>query len=67
MFNHYFFDGLQGTEIYDQFIKEGKNSLAIVMDPPFGGKVEIIAHTFKSIDADYKRLNGENALSLIHI
>ncbi|XP_046458566.1 rRNA N6-adenosine-methyltransferase ZCCHC4-like [Daphnia pulex] len=58
MFNHHFFNGIEGFSIYEQFLKEAKNNLAVVMDPPFGGKVEIIAHTLRKIDGEYKRLNG---------
>lgn len=58
MFNHHFFDGSEGVSVYEQFLKDGKNSLALVMDPPFGGKVEIISHTLKKIEEDYTRLNG---------
>ena len=58
MFNHHFFNGVEGVSIYEQFLKEAKNNLAVVMDPPFGGKVEIIAHTLQKIDKEYKRLNG---------
>jgi hypothetical protein len=58
MFNHHFFNGVEGVSTYEQFLKEGKNNLAVVMDPPFGGKVEIIANTLQKIDKEYKRLNG---------
>jgi hypothetical protein len=58
MFNHHFFNGIESVSIYEQFLKEAKNNLAVVMDPPFGGKVEIIAHTLRKIDGEYKLLNG---------
>lgn len=59
MFNHHFFDGTEGATVFEQFLKDGKNSLALVMDPPFGGKVEIISHTLKKIEENYNRLNGK--------
>ena len=61
MFNHHFFNGAEGVSTYEQFLKEAKNNLAVVMDPPFGGKVEIIAHTLRKIDDEYKRLNRVNS------
>ncbi len=64
MFNHHLFDGPQGVSVYEQFLKDGKNSLALVMDPPFGGKVEVISHNLKTIDADYKRINGDSAMDI---
>lgn len=65
MFNHHFFDGPEGVSVFEQFLKESKNGLALVMDPPFGGKVEIISHTLKRIDSDYKRLNKRNDLEIL--
>lgn len=67
MFNHYFFDGLNATSLYEQFLKDGKTGLAVVIDPPFGGKVEVISHTIKAINNDYKRVNGNNAAQVSSI
>ena len=64
MFNHLLFDGIHGVSVYEQFLKDGKNCLALVMDPPFGGKVEVISQTLQTIDADYKRINGNTALDI---
>lgn len=67
IFNHHFFDGPQSVSVYKQFLMEGKNNLAVVMDPPFGGKVEIISRTLQTIDDEYKSLNGENASDISSI
>ncbi|KAI9558111.1 hypothetical protein GHT06_014864 [Daphnia sinensis] len=64
MFNHHFFDKSESVSVYEQFLTEGKNNLALVMDPPFGGKVEVISHTLQTIDDEYRHLNGENATEI---
>ena len=51
MFNHYFFNG-QGKSNYQKFVAlkgSKKKSFAIITDPPFGGRVEFVANTLKTI------------------
>ena len=67
MFNHHFFDGPAGRAVYDQFLMDsGKENqrLALVMDPPFGGKVDVLSHTIGIIGSDYRRLNSNDSLSI---
>lgn len=43
-------------------MKQGKSSeLALVTDPPFGGRVEPLAYTFLYLDKLYRDLNQENS------
>ena len=41
MFNHFFYSP-DGPEVLQQFVSQSPNTLAIVMDPPFGGRVEFL-------------------------
>ena len=59
MFNNYFFES-QGEGVFSSFLKRGKDKLALIIDPPFGGKIEIVARTLTAINSLYKELNGEN-------
>nr|XP_040572297.1 rRNA N6-adenosine-methyltransferase ZCCHC4-like isoform X1 [Lepeophtheirus salmonis] len=53
MFNHYFFNK-SDEEVYKEFLRDNKKcSLSIVMDPPFGGKVELLSATLTSIEKDW--------------
>ncbi len=63
MFNHHFFDGIEGQAVYNQFLMESGmvgNNLALVMDPPFGGKVDVLCHTVQAIRADFRRINNND-------
>ncbi len=42
MFNHFFYSP-GGLEACEQFLEGPPSSLAIVLDPPFGGLVELLA------------------------
>ncbi|XP_027215045.2 rRNA N6-adenosine-methyltransferase ZCCHC4 [Penaeus vannamei] len=53
MFNHYFFDGKKAKETYQNFIAE-KEKLVLVSDPPFGGRMELLAHNMKRIEQDWR-------------
>lgn len=46
MFNHFFYSP-NGLSICQQFLAESPSTLAIVMDPPFGGRAEFIAESIK--------------------
>jgi len=73
MFNHHFFDGDKSRNVYLEFLRESTPSLTstsltevdvldrdflVVLDPPFGGLVEVLAFTLKSISDDYLQING---------
>ena len=58
MFNlHFFEDGAEKT--FEKFIQQAKKSLALVIDPPFGGKVEILARTLKTMNEKYHQFVGD--------
>ncbi|OWR45381.1 putative zinc finger CCHC domain containing 4 [Danaus plexippus plexippus] len=57
MFNNYLFDGNKDEKILKKFMKQSKNKgLAIVMDPPFGGRVEPLIQTIKELSNLYNTL-----------
>ncbi len=60
MFNHHFFlgDGESGKESYEKFLKSSGNGLAVFLDPPFGGKCELISATLGKISRDWRVANG---------
>ena len=41
---------------YEDFL--GDASLAVVTDPPFGGKVELVDRCIRSVAQDWRRVNG---------
>ncbi|XP_059844970.1 rRNA N6-adenosine-methyltransferase ZCCHC4 isoform X2 [Hypanus sabinus] len=55
MFNHYFFGGKSAFEAFQTFLcQDNEESVVMVTDPPFGGLVEALAHSFKKIVAMWK-------------
>ncbi|XP_048413356.1 rRNA N6-adenosine-methyltransferase ZCCHC4 isoform X2 [Stegostoma tigrinum] len=55
MFNHYFFGGKPDFETFRTFLCQNKGeSVVMVTDPPFGGLVEALAHSFKKIVGEWK-------------
>ena len=54
MFNHHFFSGKKN---YLDFLR-GSNpgNLVVVTDPPFGGRCELVANTFKKIKKEFSEL-----------
>nr|XP_053651509.1 rRNA N6-adenosine-methyltransferase ZCCHC4-like [Cherax quadricarinatus] len=57
MFNHHFFEGETAKNTYEHFISVDEN-LVIVTDPPFGGRMELLAHNLKQIQDDWRRSRG---------
>ncbi|XP_078071689.1 rRNA N(6)-adenosine-methyltransferase ZCCHC4 isoform X2 [Mustelus asterias] len=50
MFNHHFFGGKSAFEVFQTFLCQDKGeSVIMVTDPPFGGLVEALAHSFRKI------------------
>ena len=50
MFNHYFFDKDTGKTLLQNFFqKSTPKSIAVVMDPPFGGLVQVIATNLRKM------------------
>jgi hypothetical protein len=60
MMNFHFFHPDSGSSVYRDFLSElangGSNSLAIVLDPPFGARHEILAASLQRIRRDALRL-----------
>ncbi|XP_072109042.1 rRNA N6-adenosine-methyltransferase ZCCHC4 isoform X5 [Mobula birostris] len=55
MFNHYFFGGKSAFEAFQTFLcQDNEESVIMMTDPPFGGLVEALAHSFKKIVAMWK-------------
>lgn len=55
MFNHHHFDE-KSSEIYQNSISSAagrKNDVTVVTDPPFGGRVELLANTLKLMQKDF--------------
>ncbi|CAG4982674.1 unnamed protein product [Colias eurytheme] len=67
MFNNYLFNGNTDEKVLTKFFKASKNkNLCIVMDPPFGGRVEPIVHTIKELSASYNKVcDTEGTLPVI--
>ena len=59
MFNHHFFNGAHAESMFDRFLTAGEK-VALVIDPPFGGKVEVISHTLKLIINRCRQLSGQD-------
>ena len=54
MFNHYFFRGAVAQAAYKKFLSNSNSDeIILVTDPPFGGLVEVIAHTIRKIMTDW--------------
>lgn len=52
MFNHHFFGEDMGN--YRDFLQEAaKGRLLVTMDPPFGGLLQVLAHTLRRIGEDF--------------
>ena len=63
MFNHHFFgDNSNGKILYESALKREKS--VILVDPPFGGLVEVLVHTLSLINKDWRRLNDCKGKSL---
>jgi len=54
MFNHHFFNGDKSRNVYLKFLKAScLSDLLVIVDPPFGGLIEVLAFTMKCILEDY--------------
>ncbi|KAL0970448.1 hypothetical protein UPYG_G00242100 [Umbra pygmaea] len=62
MFNHHFFGGEAANGVLQAFLGEEDGSkLIMVSDPPFGGLVKPLAHSFSQIAATWKKLQATEA------
>ncbi|XP_063844906.1 rRNA N6-adenosine-methyltransferase ZCCHC4-like isoform X2 [Scylla paramamosain] len=53
MFNHHLFGGTAAHDTYLSFLAANEK-LVLVSDPPFGGRMELLAHTLHTIEADWR-------------
>jgi len=58
MFNNYFF--LENSkQVFKDFLQTDKGKdMVLITDPPFGGRVELLAQTIKTVNQLYKSLNN---------
>ncbi len=69
MFNHHFFDGDVSQSVFETFMSRDDSAKRMVMvtDPPFGGLVEVLAHTAKTIATLWQQKQGKSTLALFHL
>lgn len=61
MFNHYFFHGAKSRKVFKGFLKKATgNGVALVMDPPFGGRVEPLARTCQLFGKIHRKICGDS-------
>ncbi|KAI4900286.1 hypothetical protein NFI96_000030 [Prochilodus magdalenae] len=58
MFNHHFFNGEEAAKAFQDFLTEDGSKVVMVADPPFGGLVKLLGHTFSKISETWRRLQG---------
>ncbi|CAB3227323.1 unnamed protein product [Arctia plantaginis] len=57
MFNNYLFNGNEDEKVLKKFFKNSRDGgICIVMDPPFGGRVEPLIQTIKDLTSLYKEI-----------
>jgi len=60
MFNHYFFGGDASRSVFLEFLRNCSSrdagDILVVIDPPFGGHVAVIAFVLQCITDDYKSM-----------
>ncbi|KAG7461949.1 hypothetical protein MATL_G00196600 [Megalops atlanticus] len=57
MFNHHFFNGEPAEAVYKAFLRQDDGEkVVMVTDPPFGGLVKPLAHSFSRISDTWKSL-----------
>ncbi|XP_073239081.1 rRNA N(6)-adenosine-methyltransferase ZCCHC4-like isoform X2 [Porites lutea] len=55
MFNHFFFESVTSEKVFQDFLR--REGLVLVMDPPFGGLAEVLAHSVKIIWDQWRKVN----------
>ncbi|XP_064198112.1 rRNA N6-adenosine-methyltransferase ZCCHC4 [Anguilla rostrata] len=64
MFNHHFFNPEGAEAVFKAFLsEEGPEKVVMVTDPPFGGLVKPLAHSFSRISDAWKILQGPESSS----
>lgn len=62
MFNHHFFK-TESKKHYLNFIKN--ENIVLIMDPPFGGRIEPLSETIYSIERDIQKIRPEEKLTIL--
>ncbi|XP_064213339.1 rRNA N6-adenosine-methyltransferase ZCCHC4 [Tribolium castaneum] len=62
--NHFFLP--ESQQVFEDFLKT-ESDLVLILDPPFGGRVEPLAHTIKQISEKYNQLNEKTKLSVFWV
>ncbi len=57
MFNHHMFIESHVEKYKDFLLKAGSN-LAVILDPPFGGKCELIGKSLENVSSDWRKINS---------
>ena len=66
MFNHFFQEGERGEDCLDKFIRSSRGEeMALVVDPPFGGFVELLAQTLDFIFDKISRTRGLQQIPIL--
>ena len=56
LFNNYFFDEIKGQKTFHKFIEDSaKESIILIVDPPFGGLIEAMAKTIEKISEIWRK------------
>ncbi|KAJ8382192.1 hypothetical protein SKAU_G00029700 [Synaphobranchus kaupii] len=59
MFNHHFFNRERAEAVFNAFLhEEGHEKVVLVTDPPFGGLVKPLAHSFSQVSDTWKTLQS---------
>ncbi|KAK3912785.1 rRNA N6-adenosine-methyltransferase ZCCHC4 [Frankliniella fusca] len=65
-FNCHWFDGEAGEAVTRQFMQQADGKeIAIVTDPPFGGRVEPLSYTFQRLDEMHKTFHQSRSCPLM--
>ncbi|XP_023234754.1 zinc finger CCHC domain-containing protein 4-like [Centruroides sculpturatus] len=56
MFNNYFFDGEESEKIFYDYLNDDK--IVVLLDPPFGGHVDALMQTYKTISRKWTSITG---------
>lgn len=66
MFNHYFFEE-EGKKVLVDFLQSNEDDLILIMDPPFGGLVQVLAVTVNKIWKLWRECSTVKSMSTRHI
>lgn len=63
VFNHYFFDK-ENQQLFEEFMQDRvRDNVLVIVDPPFGGLVEVLLYTLDKIEHLWKNSEGWLQLS----